>query len=148
MKTKNVNSLIIAKVQSGSKILELGASYGILTKFLYEEKNCAVDIVEIDRDAGEVAAEYARNSFYGEEQGDIEKEYWSRQLKDELYDYIIIADVLEHLYEPANVLDKVAELLKPEGKVLVSIPNIAHNSILANLYYDSFNYTSLGILGT
>jgi len=40
------------------------------------------------------------------------------------FDVITCFDVLEHLYEPRRVMDKVAEWLKPEGIFYVQVPNI------------------------
>jgi SAM-dependent methyltransferase len=40
------------------------------------------------------------------------------------FDVITCFDVLEHLYEPRRVMDKVAEWLKPGGIFYVQVPNI------------------------
>ena len=37
-------------IKNNSEILELGPAIGTLTKHLKEEKNCSIDIVEIDEE--------------------------------------------------------------------------------------------------
>lgn len=39
------------------------------------------------------------------------------------YDYVICADILEHLRDPAAILRQLAELLKPGGCLVASLPN-------------------------
>ena len=67
--------------------------------------------------------------------------------KDVQYDYIFFIDVLEHLHNPKEVLTYVKSYLKPEGKIICSIPNLANWAILANLImYNRFPYTETGLL--
>jgi SAM-dependent methyltransferase len=42
----------------------------------------------------------------------------------ECFDVITCFDVLEHLFEPRRVMDKVAKWLKPDGIFYVQVPNI------------------------
>lgn len=135
----------IAKtIKTGSTVLEFGSANGRLTKYLHLEKKCFVDIVEIDEDSGREASLYAAHSFLGTEEGDIEKYHWS--FSEVKYDYIIFADVLEHLFNPQEALKRCKAVLSPHGKILVSIPNISHNSIIIELINDRFQYTSTGLL--
>jgi hypothetical protein len=48
-------------------------------------------------------------------------------------DVVLLADVLEHVAAPHGLLVKSPEALRPGGSVIVSVPNIAHWSIRANL---------------
>ncbi|MEG2295981.1 MAG: class I SAM-dependent methyltransferase, partial [Oscillospiraceae bacterium] len=133
------------KIPAESRVLEFGSSNGILTKNL-AEKGCIVDIVEIDQKSGEQAAKFANRSLIGPTQGNIENNIWCDELKDEKYDYIVFLDVLEHLYNPMDILIKCKGFLKDNGSILLSVPNIAHNSIIINLINNKFEYTKLGLL--
>lgn len=42
---------------------------------------------------------------------------------DEKYDCIWLSHVIEHLLRPDQALQKIKELLKPEGFVLIEVPN-------------------------
>ncbi len=146
--TENSLSRIEKMVSPKSKILEMGSSYGRLTKYLKETKDCTVDIVEIDENAGKEAAVYARKALLGKKIGNLNQNIWYETLKQEkeTYDFIIFADVLEHLQEPESVLRCCSELLSSQGSILLSVPNIAHNAILINLFNDEFEYQELGLL--
>lgn len=144
LETENTMSIINNWIEEESNVLEFGSANGRLTKYLSEEKNCNVTIVELDEASGNEAKEFAVNSYVGNEYGDIEKYYWSDQ--EAGYQYIIFADVLEHLRNPKKVLEECKKLLKDNGNILVSIPNIAHNSILIDLMNDKFIYSKTGLL--
>ena len=146
MLSKNSLSIIANMVRKNSKVLEFGPANGRLTRYLKAEKNCSVDIVEIDEESGKEAAQYANIALIGDGEGDIEKYEWRNILKKERYDYIIFADVLEHLYYPEKVLKNAITFLKDDGSVLISIPNVAHNSIIIDLINDEFKYTEVGLL--
>lgn len=142
MKTENSLSLIIKNIKHGSIILEFGPGNGRMTKYLKEELNCEIYIVEIDEEAGMQAAKYSSDYFIG----DIEEYIWIKKFQGIKFDYIIFADVLEHLYQPKEALDKSLDLLKDDGSVFISIPNIAHNSIIIDLMNNNFNYKEIGLL--
>ena len=133
---------ILSKINPGSTVLEMGCATGYMTKYMKEQLNCAVDIVEIDDDACGIASQYARNSLCC----DLSKMFWREKFDQERYDYILFADVLEHLVNPMTVLKSASELLKPEGQIIITIPNICHNDIMIRMFYDLFTYTDMGLL--
>lgn len=133
---------IAKRIKKNSRVLEFGTAHGILTKYLKEELNCSVFGVEIDEECAQIAKKYA-DGFYV---GDIESYKWLELLSGERFDYIIFADVLEHLYNPLDVLQKVKTLLNKDGSILVSLPNVAHNVIIMELLDDSFEYRRTGLL--
>lgn len=140
----NTIAWIAGRITENTKVLEFGSANGRLTKYLTENKKCEVDIVEIDEESGKEAAEFAASAWVGEEEGDIEKYYWLNS--GYKYDYIVFADVLEHLVHAQEVLDKCKNVLNENGKILVSVPNISHNSIIIDLMNDRFHYNATGIM--
>lgn len=144
--TDNANADIIKRVRPGSEILEFGPAYGRMTKYLTEDLKCSVDIVEMDSESGNVAAQYARQACVGPDNGNIESSYWTKVFAHKHYDAIIFTDVLEHLHDPKQTLKECRLFLKDDGCVLCSIPNIAHSSIILSLFSGRFNYTKTGLL--
>lgn len=134
------------QIRNKSEVLELGPAIGTLTKHLKEKKECAVDIIEIDEESGVKAAQYARSSYIGNEKGDLEKKIWYNELRNRQYDYIVILDVLEHLRDAAEILEHLKQMLKKDGEILLSLPNVAHNSVIINLFRNKFEYTDVGLL--
>jgi 2-polyprenyl-3-methyl-5-hydroxy-6-metoxy-1,4-benzoquinol methylase len=63
----------------------------------------------------------------------------------EVFDVVVMADILEHLEDPASVLKIAVELLATDGKLLVTVPNgkgpfeiesaFSKLPLMCNLYY-------------
>ncbi len=63
------------------------------------------------------------------------------------FDVILALDILEHLVDPWSTVETLKGLLKPEGRLIVSIPNIRHYSVLLPLLFlDDWRYTQEGLL--
>lgn len=148
MKTRNSNSVILKNIKPESKVFEMGCAHGRMTKYLKETLNCHVSIAEVDTKAAKVASQWAEQVYVGYEGmsfGDIEAtSFWYG--KDNDYDYVIFADVLEHLRDPQKILENSKALLKSSGSIWISIPNIAYNGVIAELLNDQFTYRETGLL--
>ncbi len=135
-------SIINRFIDNDADVLEFGSAAGYFTRYLTEERNAAVDIVEIDSDCAAKAAVYARDSYIG----DIEQYGWKDAFSEKRYDYILFSDVLEHLRDPWRTLKESVGMLKPGGRIILSVPNIAHTQILSSLYNNDFSYSDVGIM--
>ena len=62
------------------------------------------------------------------------------------FDKILLMDVLEHVQRPERILRDCMKSLKPNGLILVCVPNIANISVRLMLLAGRFNYTERGIL--
>jgi 2-polyprenyl-3-methyl-5-hydroxy-6-metoxy-1,4-benzoquinol methylase len=62
------------------------------------------------------------------------------------FDVIICGDVLEHLKAPLAILKALTEQLAPSGRIVISVPNIAHLWVRLQLLLGRFEYTERGIL--
>lgn len=63
------------------------------------------------------------------------------------FDYIIFADVLEHLVNPPAILRRYSRYLRGTGSIIASIPNVKNYRVLLDLIlYDKFEYADAGIL--
>lgn len=75
----------------------------------------------------------------------LNKEIDELDYKEHYFDYIVFGDTLDHLIDPWNTLKNMRKYLKPDGKVLASIPNINHFTIIKNLINGNWNYETGGI---
>ncbi len=62
------------------------------------------------------------------------------------FDVIIFADVLEHLPWPLPVLQRYLQLLRENGTVIVSLPNVGLWSVRLSLMAGRFDYADTGVL--
>ena len=61
-------------------------------------------------------------------------------------DAVVLADVLEHLRDAPALLRLVRESLSDEGRIFVSVPNIANVTVRLGLLFGVFEYRDRGIL--
>ncbi|RLP88679.1 glycosyltransferase [Geobacillus stearothermophilus] len=138
----NSHAMILRMVGKNKKVLELGCATGYMTNILTNLLGCEVSCVEYDAVAAEKARRYSNNVIVG----DLNNFDFSQHFQKGEFDVIIFADVLEHLYDPLDVLKRVKPYLSANGEILVSIPNIAHCSVIAELLQGRFPYKELGLL--
>lgn len=133
------HALLLDSVPDGARVLDVGCAEGYLARAL-AERGCAVVGVEYDARAAEVAREACSAVFVG----DVENAAIRRQVDGE-FDRILFGDVLEHLRDPAAVLRWAAGLLAPDGRAVVSLPNIAHWSARRQLLRGRFPQEDHGL---
>ena len=133
---------LLKMISPEATVLECGPGGGAMTRYLKEVLHCTVYIIEFD-------PEYYRHAMLYSDGGvcaNLEDDNWMDQFDDASFDYILYADVLEHLHDPQKVLSKMKRYLKPDGSALLSVPNVAHGDIIINLLCDQFMYTPTGLL--
>ena len=126
---------------SGATVLDCGCAGGFLARGLMESRQWTVDGIEIDPLAAARAASTYRRIFIGS----LDDADFLRSLTGQ-YDRVVFGDVLEHLREPEETLRATASLLAPEGRVLISIPNIANWRMRWHLLTGNFKYQDSGLL--
>ena len=133
---------IARKIKRGGIVLELGVATGYFSRFLREKLECVVDGVEIDPVMAEEAKPWCRKLLVG----DLEQVCLSEHFTKRSYDHVVCADMLEHLRDPAYVLEQLPDLLNRNGNVLISIPNIAYAGLILELISGGFSYRDEGLL--
>ena len=123
----------------GARVLDVGCAEGYLARALVE-RGCSVVGVEYDRRAAEVAREVCPQVVVG----DVEDPKVRAQV-DGPFDRVLFGDVLEHVRDPAAVLRWAARLLAPDGRAVVSLPNIAHWSARRQLLRGRFPQEDHGL---
>lgn len=141
---------IINAIEKKSTVLDIGCATGLIANILKKEKNCIVDGIEYDKEAFEICKKNAsfRRVYHFSITDKNDKEYQKFFSQKEKYDYIILADILEHLVNPWDVLLNIYECLDEKGKIIISLPNVAHIDIIKGLMNGTFNYNTLGLLDT
>ena len=120
---------------SHQKILDVGCGPGTLAEGLVKDGN---RIVGVDKAVPE-------NSKAGHWiQKDIEEDFVLNYGRE--FDFILFLDILEHLKSPERALDRARAYLKPDGKIIISVPNVAHWSVRLSLLFGVFQYGEKGIL--
>ncbi len=62
------------------------------------------------------------------------------------FDHINCGDIIEHLYDPWQMIRLFYRLLKKDGSLVISIPNAGHWTIVKDLAEGRFQYLPVGLL--
>jgi SAM-dependent methyltransferase len=137
----NSQTQLITLVGRDKLVLDVGCAAGDTAEALVA-RGCTVSGVDIDAEAAEPARPVLAELVIA----DIDRDPLSQHFKAESFDAIIFGDVLEHLVDPWAALRDAATLLRPEGRILVSIPNVAHAAVRLALLQGRWDYTEKGLL--
>jgi 2-polyprenyl-3-methyl-5-hydroxy-6-metoxy-1,4-benzoquinol methylase len=137
-----VRTDVVPFVPAGAgEILEVGCGRGATGEHLQEALGCRVTGVELNP----VVAEAARGVLHRVVVGDVEDEATVAEL-GRRYDALLALELFEHLVEPERFLGRVRELVRPGGRVVLSVPNVGHHSVAADLLAGRWDYLPIGIL--
>ncbi|HEV2815258.1 MAG TPA: class I SAM-dependent methyltransferase [Solirubrobacteraceae bacterium] len=124
------------------RIVDFGCGRGALGAHLKERQGAEVLGVELFPDAAAVAAERLDDVV----RADLDV-LDDLPLEEGSVDVAIFGDVLEHLRDPHRLLRVARRYLKPFGRIVCSIPNVKHFSVVVPLLVaDRFEYTDAGLL--
>jgi 2-polyprenyl-3-methyl-5-hydroxy-6-metoxy-1,4-benzoquinol methylase len=136
----NPHSHALRIVGSGHRVLEVGCSTGYVTEHLVAAGNTVVG-VEIDPEAAQLAERFAERVHVA----DLDLVRVS-SIEHERFDVIVLGDVLEHLRDPATTLRDLTTLLAPRGRMVISVPNVAHADMRLLLLEGRWTYQDTGLL--
>jgi SAM-dependent methyltransferase len=61
---------------------------------------------------------------------------------NEMYDTVLLSDVLEHIRQPHNLISEISRILKTNGKLIMNVPFFYN---LHETPYDYYRYTEFGL---
>ena len=126
-------------LRPGSRVLEIGCANGALTERI-QAMGCTVVGVEREPEAAEKARRFCEDVLVGDV-GDMPLD-----LEPASFDFLLLIDVLEHLVHPKAVVRRLLPFVRPQGHVVVALPNVAHWSVRARLLFGRFDYEDTGLL--
>lgn len=129
----------LSRVQPGERLLEVGCSNGALSEQL-QTRGCRVVGIEVRADAAEKARAFCEEVAVG----DVER--MPLPWAPASFDAILLLDVLEHLVDPAAATRRLLPLLRPGGRLIIALPNVAHWQVRFRLLRGRFDYEDSGIL--
>ncbi len=133
--------IIVEWIPEQSRVLDVGCGVGVLGEWLTKNKGCSVDGLEFHEQAVKVAKQRIKQVYHL----NLEDHKKLKDIKGG-YDVITLVDVLEHCLTPKEVLHILKFKLNKGGKILISLPNVAHHSVRFGLLRGRFEYADSGIL--
>jgi SAM-dependent methyltransferase len=134
------HAVILARLGPGHgrRLLDVGAADGFLSDLLTRQ---GWRVTALERDP--VQADKARGRCAEVVVADLEE---PPEIGSASFDAIVYGDVLEHLSDPLATLVCLNRSLAPDGRVIASVPNVAHLWVRLSLLTGRFDYADRGIL--
>lgn len=123
---------------------------GTKKKVLLLENDSSFSKILKERDCVVTHIPALSKNIIGEESTDLfsnnDLEFFYDNLpKDEKFDIILMNDVLTYLVNPKDFLNKLVHLLTNKGKIVCSLPNIAHATNRGKILDGDFSRQQIGL---
>ena len=128
--TKRRVNFVKSLIPKKGKILEIGSGHGFFIETM-EKLNYNIIGIEISKEKRKFSKRITKSKIFNV---NLIKD--SLDLKD--LDVIVMFHVLEHLSNPSDFLKKISLMLKPNGKIILEVPNSNDIQLLSNKSYNEF----------
>lgn len=109
---------VVELVGQNKKVLDLGCYEGTITQLIAQNQN---EVLGVDFSGKALAITKERGiRIY---RADIEKD--ELPFREKSFDVIVAAEVIEHVFDMRIVFEKIKKLLKPDGYLVLTTPNLA-----------------------
>ncbi len=120
------------------KMLDFGCGYGFFIQMM-REKGYDFDGIEISKDRLSICQKRLGAHFKNIRNINLLIEDVSDDLIEK-YNLITMFHLLEHILKPHELLNKIAMMLKPDGLLVIEVPNIDNLMMLASKEFNDFFY--------
>jgi 2-polyprenyl-3-methyl-5-hydroxy-6-metoxy-1,4-benzoquinol methylase len=135
------HSIAAQLVGTGQDVLDVGCGEGYFADAIRREGNtvAGIDVIPAPR-RREAFTSYACANLNDGMANAV------KQLDRDRFDKVLMMDVLQQVPNPESILRETLPLLKPNGQLIVSLPNVANVTVRAALAAGRFQYSDRGIL--
>ncbi|MYB18196.1 MAG: class I SAM-dependent methyltransferase [Holophagales bacterium] len=120
-----------------SSVLEVGCGRGATAALIKERFGCRTVGIELNPEAA-LAAESRLDRVI---RGDVQTVEPA-----ETFDAIVAFELFEHLTDGQAFLERAAGWLRPGGRMVFSVPNVGHYSVVEDLISGRWDYIPMGLL--
>lgn len=125
---------------SHATILDIGCARGYLGAKLRERDNVVVGL-DISASVVAQARDVLDEAYVADIEQALPTEVASRQ-----FDAVVMAEVIEHVFDPVDVLQRVASVVKPGGVLILTTPNFLKWTHRLKFLFGAFRYSDQGAL--
>src|SRR5688572_24500196 len=137
---QDVHTIAALLALGGRRVLDVGCGDGAVARLL-ASNGCRVWGIERDKELADLARDACESVIVADaEEVDL------AELGDEPFDVLLCLDVLQHLIDPVETLRRLGTCLVPDGRVVASLPNVAHGDVRLELLGGAFPFTARELL--
>ena len=116
-------------------ILDYGSGWGLFSKIISEKsKNFNVTGIDLDEMSLKISQD-----IIGEKDNLHFLDKTIFDFKDSTFDYVVSMQVIEHVHNPGNYLKEISRVLKDDGTLIISLPNVVQPMSFLSLLIKSTN---------
>lgn len=119
--------------REGEKVLDAGCGWGYYLRFLNRLWGEKVEITGLDIEPTSIIR--AKTEMRGTKTQVVGGDVTKMPFKANSFDKVILSEVLEHLLDERRALKEIYRVLKPNGYLLISVPNANYP-----LFWDPVNW--------
>lgn len=126
---------------AAARVLEVGCGRGATGRLLEDRLGCLVTGVELNPVVARAAARHLHRVVAGD----------FLEVADGLaaegpFDALVALELFEHLTDQDGFLELARRLLRPGGRIVLSVPNVGHYSVVEDLLAGRWDYLPIGLL--
>lgn len=135
-----VNRPVLLRIPKTTKrLLDIGCGSGTLGREIKQDITCEVVGVTYSESEATLAAEWLDQVLVRDLNHFTPREFG-------YFDCVICSHVLEHLYQPQELLSRLRESLTTDGVLIVALPNVLHWRQRLEFLRGRFRYTDGGLM--
>lgn len=120
---------ILNLIEPGSYVLDYGCGWGIFSEMI-ADRDCYVDGIDLDSHSIKIAKD-----IVGEKERLSFDNISILGVSDEKYDCVVSSQVIEHTHNPGTYLMHCNRVLKKNGYLVISLPNVINLKFLADQFF-------------
>jgi 2-polyprenyl-3-methyl-5-hydroxy-6-metoxy-1,4-benzoquinol methylase len=123
---------ISSLIKLDARVLDVGCGTGSISEIIRKMTRARLVCIEPDAERAAIASSRGLRVF----QTSVSEEFLREHGP---FDTIVLADVLEHLPDSAEMVSLLKQGMVPDGSIVASVPNVAHWYIRIDLLRGRFN---------
>lgn len=127
--------MIDSGVDDEINILDIGCGVGIYDfNILKKFRKAKIIGIDISKPQLEIATKISKEKGFSEQVVFLEGDAETLNIERE-FDYVICAEVIEHLPDPTKAIENIAKLCRLNTKVIFSVPQLYHEAKIGGIFY-------------
>lgn len=113
------NKILLKLFLRGEKVLDLGCGDGAVGEVLQKKLGVKIVGMDISKAALEMAKKRGIKTVLGSSENKL-------PFNDQVFDAVFWGDNVEHLFSPIETAREIKRVLKPNGRLVISCPNMGY----------------------